>query len=104
MKPLCDLCVKAGKLNISTMAPVSRIDGNYKRIGDAYRCQIHSSREYHPDIGYQSFPVHPSEANHPPLNITCAADTLNMYIASASSNAVVILRCAICPREEQKSI
>lgn len=85
------------------MMPETRIDREGKPIpGDAYRCQVHPIREYHPHIGYCSFPTSPFKDVPPPLLIEC--HTLYMYIASASSDTDVTLRCVSCQRERQEFI
>jgi len=102
MAPLCDLCVKSGMFNISTMAPAVRIDTEGKALHGAFSCQIHN-RDYHYFFGYISKQTGSTEV--PSFSVPCGkcVETRAMFISSATSPTDVTLRC-IEGHEESASL
>src|SRR5690242_7876598 len=100
VKPHCDLCIRAGMLKAYSMKPVT-VAGVQ---GDAFQCQVHPTREYHPHVGYQ--PQGTAPIKDSPLRKECGkcASTLYCYISDAKSRELVTMKCVACGHEHEESI
>src|ERR1039457_3900995 len=99
LAPWCDLCVRSGVLRFSTMSSETRLDAERKPIpGDAFRCQTHHTRQYHPHVGYISDQTKPFEDLPPSFQVECGnadCSAVYMFISSARSPNELTLRCAL---------